>query len=223
MRLLLIDIASFIYLIPLILGLSKFPFLSITQKRFFAFIIASAICSALAYFTSDIGNNIYVAYLFNSLEVMILPFFLLDDQDKKKYKYFWIGGAILGIGLLLFEAFMREGGISKYNNLSLTYTAFLLSILSIRHLLKLRFDPAIYDLSKSPVFWFTLGLGIYYLGNILIFAFTRLFQEQNQEILLNLAYFRLSLLYISSAMYIWGFIIIKAKPPTLSSPSARQK
>ena len=217
MRNLLFDIASYIYLIPLIMGLSKFPFLTKTQKTFFYFIILSAVGSLFAYFTSSLGNNVYVVYLFTTIEVLLIPLFLLDQLDKKRFKWIWIVGTITALGLICYDAFFRDGGIAMWNNLSLTFIALTFSTLSIRGLLKLRFDPNIYDLSKSPVFWFTLGLGIYYLGNILIFAFTRLFQEENLQVLANLAYFRLTLLYISTAMYIWGFAIIKPKPTSFSS------
>jgi len=211
MRSILFDITSYIYLIPLFLGLSKYPFLSNNEKKFFLFIIASAFCSVLAYFTSSIGNNIYVVYLFNLLEILLLPIFLLDVKDKQKFKWIWVIGVAIGLGLILFEALMRDGGVTKFNNFSLTYAAIVLSILSVRNLLKLRFDPSIFDLSKSSLFWFTMGLGIYYLGNILIFAFTRIFQEQNPEILGNLTYFRLLIIYISVFLYTWGFLIIKTK------------
>lgn len=213
------DIGSFIYLIPFILGLSKFPFLSAREKTFFYFATVSAFCSLLAYFTSYVGNNLFVAYIFNAFELLLVPFFLLSNRDMKRYKLVWTLAVFFGFTLIGFEAFFREGGISMFNSYSLTYAAFGLSILCIRNLLKLRFDPSLFDLSKSSIFWFTLGLGIYYLGSILIFAFIRLFQEQDMQVLSNLFYFRAIINIISVVITAWGFVVIKTKNDTLASKS----
>lgn len=210
-------IATFIYLIPFILGLSKYPFLTKRERRFFYFITVSTLCSLLAYFTSYVGNNLYVAYIFNAAEIIMVPLFLLNIQDIRKLKWGWVACLIVGFSLIFYEAFVKEGGFSMYNSLSLTYAALGLSILSIRNLLKLRFDPSIFDLSKSSVFWFTLGLGIYYLGSILIFAFMRLFQEQETQTLINVYTFRLVIMILSILLMAWGFLIIKTNTRTLAS------
>lgn len=211
MRSILFEIGTYIYLIPMILGLSKYSSLNKKEKTFLFFILASVLCNILAYITSTIGNNIYVVYLFVTAEILILPHFLLTDKDGQKHRLFWIITTILLLGVNSFEAFLREGGTLKFNNISLTLVSLIFSILSIRKLLKLRFDETIDDLAKNSIFWFTLGLGIYYLGNILIYSFTRILQDSALEILSSLSFFRLFIIYISVACYVIGFLKTRTK------------
>lgn len=211
MKSVLYEIATYIYLIPMILGLSKYTSLTKREHTFLIFITASIACNILADITRTMGNNLYVFYLFATAEILILPHFLLSEEDKKKHKLSWVLFTILLLGVNSFEAFFREGGLLKFNNISLTLISLSFSILSIRKLLKLRFDETIDDLSKSSIFWFTLGLGIYYLGNILIYSFTRILQDSALEILSSLSFFRLFVIYISVACYIIGFLRIRTK------------
>jgi len=206
------NIVSFAYLIPFLIGLGKFSYLGKREKTYFYFITVATFCSLLSYITSQLGNNLFVAYIFNTSEILVLPFFLLSDSDKKSYKPIWVLGVIIGLGLILFEALIREGGTSMFNSLSLTYAAFMLSALSIRSLLKLRYDPNLYDLSKSPEFWFTLSTGVYYLGSILIFSCLRLFQQQDMQLLFNIFTARLFIITISIFLATWGFIKVKRSP-----------
>lgn len=192
------------------MGLSKSYSLDKKEKTFLIFIAVSLGCNVLAYITSYLGNNVYVVYLFTVCEALILPIFLLEAPERKKYRIAWISTVLVIIGVVVFEAIAREGGIQKWNNLSLTLVALTAGIMSIRKLLKLRFDERIFDLAKSSVFWFTLGLGVYYLGNLLIYSFLRVFQNEAPELLSNLTYFRLSVVYISVILYIVGFAQIKS-------------
>ena len=116
------------------------------------------------------------------------------------------------LATVLLEALLREGGTTKFNNLSLSLNSLVLGAYSVWCLMRLRYDKMIDDLASVPTFWFALGLALYYLGNFLFFAFSRVFQDSNPELLVSLFEFRIFVVFLSVIAYTIGFLKIKSGP-----------
>ena len=212
MKATLVEITVYIYLIPLLFGLLKIQGMNNREKLFLLFIFISASMNILTAQTGRFGNNLYIVYLFVAGEALILPHFLLEKTLWKKSKLIFSGVILILLTVLLFEAFAREGGTTKFNNLSLSLNSLVLGALSIWCLIRLRLNPMIDNLATNSIFWFSLGLALYYFGNVLFFAFSRVFQESNPELLMNIFDFRIFVVYLSIIAYTIGFLKIKSGP-----------
>ena len=212
MKLLILQISSFLYLIPLLIGVTKYSSLDKREKSFFLFILFSALVAAGLVITRGLGNNLYFFYLFALGEALILPFFLVEKGKWKDLKK-WFGiYLVVLLAILAGEIFLRDGGLKNFNNLSLSANALILGAFAVRTLLVLRYDTMVDNLAKSSIFWFALGLCFYYFGNFLIYGVSKFYQDTDLQVLTNLYDFRLFTIYFSVIAYTIGFLKIKSGP-----------
>lgn len=184
-------------LVPIIIGTRAIPFKNNKIKAFFLIVCLNAVIVAAGIITSGMGNNLYILYIFAPLEAIIYSFVLFPEEADKQGKRLVV--FIVGLALLMnmAEALFITGGIALYNSITYTLVNLVLGILAIRMLLKLRFNPAVYQLTDEPLFWIALSVAIYKFGTLINWAFFKTVQISGDDAIIIMTFLGTVISYIA--------------------------
>ncbi|MBL7701744.1 MAG: hypothetical protein JNM14_05810 [Ferruginibacter sp.] len=166
-------------------------------------------------YLSDSGLISYniAMYKFFGMPVQFLFFYFIFYQheyfrDKRK----WIlTGAAVYVTSIVFETVFLTNKSYWFHSFSYSIGNVILLILLIAFFIKFIQSDAILDFSKNLMFWFCLGLLLYYLGSFPFWALRNVLVAKYRNALENYYIVMLLLNYCMYLSFITGFILCRKK------------
>jgi len=187
--------------IPIFIGMKAIPFSTTKLKVFYSLVCLNAAVVVAGIITSSMGNNIYILYIFAPMEAILFSYILFPEQEKKKARLIVLVIIALAILMNFVEAFFFTGGIAFYNSITYTIINLVLGVLAIRTLLKLRFDPLIYQLTDEPLFWIAISVAIYKFGTLINWAFFRSVQITGDDAIIVMTFLGTLISYLTFVLH----------------------
>jgi len=182
------------------------------RLRYFAlYIIVALAAGVVSYFTRRQGNNAFLEYFHVPISFILSVLMFLPERHSPKFRVISILMILVVIASNIYEAFFSEGGVTMYNSLSSTIASITVGVFAIRHLIKLRFDSTIYDLTNQPMFWIGIAFAVMNIANIISDAFYRSFQNVDGDTLLKMVLTSMTVSYIATFIYWVGIWKIKRR------------
>lgn len=200
-------------IIVIIIAFTSKPFTNKRLNLLLAYLIFAVVSNIVLISIRGNGNNIFVSYLMTPVHLILYSFLLTPETADKRFKSGVLGIILIGLLIILSEALFLQGGTNNFNSLSSSYTSLTLGSLAIYGLIRLRYDPSIYNLSKEPLFWIFVAIAIENIGTLISTAFYRFFQLNDNETLIKVAFLSLIVDYIGTVLYCIGFLKAKKKKP----------
>ena len=204
-----------LYMDLLVFLVAVWAYKNFDRRLFLLFVnvIVGILVVIISDYTRRLGNNIYMSYLFGPYEAIIFSAILFPHKSKPKLRRWVVIGVCIILISNLLEGFLLTNGFSRYNSITYCLINGLLGSLAIYQLLKLRYNPMIESLHKTPLFWVSLGIGVHSIGLFVVWAFMRLAQDTSMELLWHLAFIREAIIYLTLILWIIGFYITKKYGP----------
>ncbi len=163
-------LAQYSILVPLIMGLLRYKYLSKPYRWVLLFVIIGLITEILAKVGAYFGNNFYVAHLDSIGQgLTLIPFFYLSFPSLKVRHALKVAFVLLFLVEIFEISFIT--GIYNYNSITRSYLSILMSVLSFQYLRNLGKNEVLVDIHRHPMFWFCLAILLYFFANFLIFFF----------------------------------------------------
>lgn len=178
-------------------------------RLLFIHVIVGIIVFSISKYTSSLGNNVYISYLFAPYEAIMLSAILYPLARHKRARILVqiIVSIILIVNIL--EGTLIEDGFTKYNSYTYVLINILLGTLAIRHLLQLRFDSQIENLARVSMFWVALGLAVKHFAVLIVWAFFKVAQENSMGLLWQLTFIRESVIYLTLILWMIAFWVAR--------------
>lgn len=144
-------------------------------------------------------------------------FFLFYFSVFYQHEYFtnkrkWItGGAVFYLASVVAEGFLKHENSYWFSSLSYCTANLLLVIYLLIFFLKLIPSDDILNFSKSLMFWFCLGLLIYYVGTLPYYGLRNLLAFRHIKIYIMYSYIWIILNFCMYLLFITGLILCKQK------------
>lgn len=212
------DFSVIMSLISCVLLLRIIPISDKRLKFFAGYLVLALAAGIISYFTRRQGNNAFLLYFHGPLSFILS---MLIFMPKKKI----LRAIILSIGAIiilttLYEAFVLEGGTTMYNSLSLTFSNITIGFLAINHIIAIRFDTNVFNLTGQPMFWIGIAFAIMNIANIISDGFYRTLQNAEGDILMKVALTGMAVNYIATIIYWIG--LLKVKTPKDIAPFGKR-
>ena len=203
-------------LIPFIFAIKKLSCLGFAYKLIGLHSVFALIIEGVSFYLAlFIGPNHYLFHIDTLLQGVCLLLFYFFLTKHKKLKYILPSALILLLLVELIEI-IYVSGIFQYNSITRSYLSFIMSALSIYHLLKLRKNTAIRQVVSQPLFWFNAAILTYFSLNFLIFFFGfKLSQTSMLEFIFN-HWIHLIILIVSRILFAIGFYKVPKTRPLWS-------
>lgn len=159
-----------------------------------------------------ISYNILM-YKFIGMPLQFLFFYFIfykHEYFKHTRKWIVIGAAIY-LASIFFESIFLTTKSYWFNSFSYSTGNIILLILLIVFFLKFIQTDAILNFTKNLMFWFCLGLLIYYLGSLPFWALRNVLVEKYRTVFENYYMVSLILSYCMYLSFITGIILCKKK------------
>lgn len=176
------------------------------------YLIVALVMAVISYFTRKTGNNnVYLAYLHAPVAFLLSAMIFLPEKEDRNLRLGVYFSMIVVIAITIYEAFFLDGGVEMYNSLSGLAETVVIGFLSIRYLIKLRFNSMVFDLARQPMFWIAIAFALMNIANIITEAFYKTLQNSDLDALLKLALTSMAVNYLSTIIYWIGLWKIKKK------------
>lgn len=203
------DFSVIMALISCVLVFRAVPLRSTRLRFFMIYLLVALVAAIVSYFTRRTGNNVFLMYLHAPLAFLLSTMIFLPEKENKWLRAAVFLSMVIVVGTTVFEAFFLEGGTELYNSLSGLAATVVIGFLSIRYLIKLRFDGMIFDLARQPMFWIAIAFALMNIANIITEAFYRVLQSEDLDTLLKLGVTSMAVNYISTIVYWIGLWKVK--------------
>lgn len=193
-------------LIPLLIGLFKSATLWHEARALLLWIIIGAAFEGLSYFSAQwYGNNLPLMHLYVVLEMSFLSYFFYRDRMNAA------AGTWIKIIVLLFFLFacfnvLFLQDLYAYTSNTRSVESILLCLFALSWFYKVYKEQQVVFLEREFMFWFVIGILIYFTGNILLWVYGEAVAQQSKQVfaeiwkihaLLN------SLLHLFYALALW--------------------
>lgn len=187
-------------------------FALLAYKRFdkrlnllFVDVVVGILVVVISKYTSSLGNNVYMSYIYAPYEVLIMCAILFPPAKQKLLRKAVITAAALCLLINFLEGLLIEDGFSQFNSLTYLIINALLGALALHFMIRLRYDQGVENLATQPMFWVALGIAIKHIGLFVVWAFMRFAQNNSMELLWQLALIREVIIYLVLILWIIGF------------------
>ncbi len=173
------------------------------------YLIVALVMAIVGYFTRKTGNNVYIIYLHAPVAFLLSALIFMPEKKDKGLRAGVFASMFVVIAITFYEAFFLEGGVEMYNSASGLAATLVIGFLSIRYLIKLRFNSMVFDLARQPMFWIAIAFALMNIANIITEAFYKTLQNADLDALLRLGVTSMAVNYISTIVYWIGILKIK--------------
>lgn len=205
----LIDLLNICECIALICGIIKFKSLKNSYWKWFVFylfyILTYEIFTKTYEFTFENEIRFFLSTVQIPIETLIV-YWLIGYKSLDKKKLFW---TVSGLYLMsfAFENYTKDWSQYSFLSLSQTFGTFLMLILIGFEFLRQIKSDAILNFSSDKMFYVTIGVVLFYIGNMPFFGWYNLILKYPEIWNSYYIYFMLSncLMYLFfAASFIWG-------------------
>ena len=180
---LITDISIYSVVIPFCIGVLKFSNLNILQKWVAILVLVTSFGELAIYIMDKVsGNNLPVVHLFTVFQFVIFVLIMkkgLTPLIPKRVFDFLIVFFVL---FAFCDAFWWHG-IYNFNTYSRPLSGFILLFLALCFFYKTLKELKIKHLEKTPLFWVSAGILVYFSGSLFIFLFTNFVKSSDQALL----------------------------------------
>lgn len=179
-------------------------------KYFIYYLIAIFILETISHYfltPKSILKNFYFTYLVIPLQFVFL-FWLYTINSLKKKKLFWIVLSIYITTFLLVRMFGYEN-IKIIDHVSYSIGCLLLIILVLLEFMNQIQSDDIVGFSLNTMFYINLGVSLFYLGTLPLFAFNGYLKENMESVWSNYWTIQLILVYVLNLFYMIALIWTK--------------
>ncbi|GAB5523509.1 MAG: hypothetical protein Roseis2KO_13810 [Roseivirga sp.] len=174
------------------------------------YLIVALIMAVVSYFTRKTGNNnIYLIYFHAPIAFLLSALIFMPEKESHKLRIGVFASMVIVVAITIYEAFFLDGGVEMYNSLSGLAATLVIGFLSIRYLIKLRFNSMVFDLAKQPMFWIAIAFALMNIANIITEAFYKTLQNVDLDALLKLGLTSMAVNYIATIVYCIGLLKVK--------------
>lgn len=152
-------------------------------------------------------------YKFFGMPVQFLFFYFIfykHEYFNDKRKWIW-AGAIIYVASIVFETAFLTNKYYWFYSFSYSIGNIILLILLVSFFLKFMQSEAILNFTKNLMFWFCLGLLIYYLGSFPFWGLRNVLVQKYRNLFENYYLVSLILSYCMYLSFITGIILCKKK------------
>lgn len=194
-------VAPLFILVPVVVAICKYRWLSPAAKVIFAYLILSGIVNALAISLANHGiNNMALLHLFTLLEFSMITFFYRIISLRTFYPY----SIFLFASLCILNAVFLQP-VYEHNTYSRSLEALLIIIMAVFLFYKLLNEATDSRWYKNSLVWFNMALLLYFSGSLFLFLFSKLldYNRQANEIAWFMHATLVILMYLLFAIGFW--------------------
>lgn len=183
---LIMDLASFVSLLPLGMAIIRRRYLMQEQNILFALVVSAFVIEALSFFIGRIlhQHNLFLLHIYTVIEFVALST-IYRFQLKSLYGA-RLFNVLLGvfIPVAILNAWVVDSS-SMFNDYARALEAFILIMLVLSYFYKTLVDLKIQSLEREPMFWINAGVLIYFSGSLFIFIFGNFFSSSKEAMFVS--------------------------------------
>jgi hypothetical protein len=168
-------VASFSWIIPLVIGLCRKKYFNASEKILLYLIGASAL-SDLVGITLQVQNinNMFVFHIYTVIEFTLISFFYIKVLTNTNITRFIVVLIFLFLGVAAYD-FIKN--LDRLDDLSTTTESIIVMLYAILGFSSLLKNPVQSRVVAIPLFWFNTAFLIYFAGNLFLFIFSNYLQS----------------------------------------------
>ena len=176
---LLEHLASFMWVIPLTIGLARRKYFNTGEKILFGFVLASALFDVIGFALQrqDI-NNMFLFHIYIFVEFTLISLFYVKVISNPRLTPFIIGALFPFLVMAVYEFITSRNGLDVICTTTESIVLMLYAILGFSSLLK---NPVQSRVVAIPLFWFNTAVLLYFAGNLFLFVFGNYIQSHYQH------------------------------------------
>ena len=194
-------VAPLFILVPVVVAICKYRFLSPAAKVILAYLVVSGIVNALAIGLANHGiNNMPLLHLFTLLEFSMLTFFYRIISLRTFYPYsIFLFAALCVLNAVFFQP------VYEHNTYSRSLEALLIIVMAVFFFYKMLNEATVSRWYQSSLVWFNMALLLYFSGSLFLFLFSQLltYNRQANEIAWFMHATLVILMYLLLAIGFW--------------------